>query len=131
VSSRRWLELAIPVLAGAVYVATASPHVLGGDCGEFATLIETGGVAHPPGFPLYVLLLRLFHFVPAASPAHGAALLSAATATATVLALMRAARFYGASAAAAAISAAVYASAAITWKLATHSSSSCPRQPSR
>jgi len=120
VSSRRWLELAIPVLAGAVYVLTACPYVLGGDCGEFATLIETGGVAHPPGFPLYVLLLRLFHFVPAQNPAHGAALLSAVTATGTVYALIRAARLYGASAAASAIAAGIYAAATITWKLAVH-----------
>jgi hypothetical protein len=117
---RRWLELAIPLLSGAVYVGTASPHVVGGDSGEFATLLATGGVAHPPGFPLYVMLLRAFRFVPAESPAHAAALLSAASATLTVYVLMRAARLYGASVEAAAVASAMFASAALTWKLATH-----------
>jgi hypothetical protein len=94
--------------------------VLGGDSGEFATLLATGGVAHPPGFPLYVMLLRVFHFVPAQSPAHAAALLRAVTATVTVYVLTRAARLYGASLEAAAVASAIFASAALTWKLATH-----------
>lgn len=118
--SRLWLEITIPLLAGAVYVASASPYVLGGDCGEFATLVETGGVAHPPGFPLYVMLLRLFHFVPAKTPAHAAALFSAVTATGTAFALLRAGRLWGASPAAAALATGIYAAAAVTWKLATH-----------
>ena len=118
--SRRWLELAIPLLSGAVYLLTATPHVVGGDSGEFATLLVTGGVAHPPGFPLYVMLLRAFRFVPAQSPAHAAALLSAVTATVTVYAVGRAARLYGASLPAAAVASAMFASAALTWKLATH-----------
>ncbi|RQM10944.1 hypothetical protein B5M09_008454 [Aphanomyces astaci] len=52
-----------------MYVATAFPSVPGGDSGEL--LAEAckakGGVAHPPGYPLYLLLLQaafkleLFH----------------------------------------------------------------------
>jgi len=55
-----------PVVAGllalALYFWTAAPSIVwrdgGGDSGDLATAIATGGVPHPPGYPLYVLLGR-------------------------------------------------------------------------
>ncbi len=50
-----------PALAGALvpllaYLATLHPGLAGGDSGELVTVAATGGVAHPPGYPLFVLL---------------------------------------------------------------------------
>lgn len=40
----------------AVYMATLHPGLPAGDSGELIAAAWTGGVAHPPGYPLYVLL---------------------------------------------------------------------------
>lgn len=42
------------------YALTLHPSVPGGDAGELASAACAGGVAHPPGYPLHGLLLRLF-----------------------------------------------------------------------
>src|SRR5437867_12522830 len=44
----------------AVYLATLSPTVQGGDSGEFISVAYRLGIAHPPGFPLYTMLAKLF-----------------------------------------------------------------------
>lgn len=64
-------------LVGLLYAVSASHYVQGGDNGEFATIFAEGGVAHPTGYPLYSLWLRAFCWLPAATPAHGAALATA------------------------------------------------------
>lgn len=43
----------------ALYVYTAAPTVFDGDSGELATVIHTLGLAHPTGFPIYILLGKL------------------------------------------------------------------------
>jgi hypothetical protein len=71
----------------ALYIATLAPSVLGGDSGELTTAALTGGVPHPPGYPLFALLARLFAALPLGhSPAWRVNLLSA-TSTATAAAL--------------------------------------------
>ncbi len=47
-----------------VYVATLHPGVPGGDAGELIAVAGTGGVAHPPGYPLYSLLAGVFARLP-------------------------------------------------------------------
>jgi len=47
-----------------VYTATLNPTVSYGDSGEMIAVVHTLGVPHPPGFPLYVLLAKLFALVP-------------------------------------------------------------------
>ncbi|MCO4770222.1 MAG: DUF2723 domain-containing protein [Deltaproteobacteria bacterium] len=44
----------------ALYLATATHTVQGGDTAEFVTVAAQGGVAHPPGYPLFILLASLF-----------------------------------------------------------------------
>ncbi len=50
--------LAVFLAFAALYLATAARTVMGGDAGEFMTLAATGGIAHPPGYPLFSLLLQ-------------------------------------------------------------------------
>lgn len=74
----------------ALYVATLAPDVLAADSGELQVVAAQLGVAHPPGFPLYVMLAHLFTRVPSISPAYGVNLLSAVFAAATVTVVYRA-----------------------------------------
>ena len=72
----------------ALYVATLAPSVTGGDSGELMTAALTGGVPHPPGYPLFAILTRLFVALPLGySPAWRVNLLSA-TSTAAAAALV-------------------------------------------
>ena len=65
----------IPALFGAltfvlplsIYVLTACPVVFAGDSGELITAAFTLGVAHPPGYPLFCLLGKVFSFLPFAT----------------------------------------------------------------
>src|SRR5258708_4770803 len=57
-----WL---VPVLASglvplAAYLCTLHPGLPAGDSGELITVAATGGVAHPPGYPLYTMLAGLW-----------------------------------------------------------------------
>jgi dolichyl-phosphate-mannose-protein mannosyltransferase len=45
-------------------VRTLAPTVAGGDSGELITAAFTLGVAHPPGYPLYTMLAKLFTLIP-------------------------------------------------------------------
>lgn len=56
---RLW-ALCAGVPAAAVYLLTVHPGLPGGDSGELITAAHTLGVAHPPGYPLYTLLGKLF-----------------------------------------------------------------------
>jgi hypothetical protein len=72
----------------ALYVATLAPSIMGGDSGELTASALTGGVPHPPGYPLFALLARLFAALPLGhSPAWRVNLLSA-TSTAAAGALV-------------------------------------------
>jgi hypothetical protein len=62
----------------AIYTWSCGSAVQGGDSGEFATVSALGGVPHPPGYPLFVILSQLSNmFVPVGSVAFKAALASA------------------------------------------------------
>jgi len=50
--------------AGIVYVLTAARDVVVGDSGEFLAAAARLGVAHPPGYPLLVLLGHAFSWLP-------------------------------------------------------------------
>jgi hypothetical protein len=80
-SSARAAAVALGAAAGVpltAYVWALHPGLAGGDSSELVTAVATGGVAHPPGYPLYVmagwLWLKLW---PHASPAWAMNLFSA------------------------------------------------------
>jgi hypothetical protein len=120
----RWRSIAvergglIALAALIVYAASGSPHIVDGDNAEFAMLGATGGRAHPTGYPLYVLWLRLWSWLPGATPAHTAALATAVLGALTVAALHAACRAWGARPAAATITVAVFAAAPVVVRYA-------------
>jgi hypothetical protein len=56
-SPRRAFALVATTL-GLVYLATLAPGVTLWDAGEFASAVESLGVPHPPGTPLFILVAR-------------------------------------------------------------------------
>ena len=68
----------------AVYLFTLAPTVAMEDSGEFISAAYVLGVPHPPGFPLYVLLAKLFTFIPLGTIAWRVNLLSAVFGALTV-----------------------------------------------
>ncbi len=78
-SSTRIGRCALLVFAGCllVYAPTLYPTVPGGDAGELVAVAHSLGVAHPPGYPLWTLLAKLFTLVPLGSIAWRVAWLSA------------------------------------------------------
>jgi Protein of unknown function (DUF2723) len=96
-----------------VYVALASPYIVDGDSAEFATLGALGGRAHPSGYPLYVLWLRAWSWLPGATPAHTAALATAILGALTLGVLHAACRAWGARPLPATISVAIFGAAPI------------------
>ena len=65
-----WLSLIVGLVALVVYVRTMCPTIYVGDSGELAAAVHVVGIPHPPGYPLYVLLGKLFSvLVPIGRPA--------------------------------------------------------------
>lgn len=61
----KWRALLVGGGAFALYLYTTAPTVTyGGDCGELIAAAYTLGIAHPTGYPLYLLLGRLFASLP-------------------------------------------------------------------
>ena len=60
---------AVFIISIALYARTLAPAVTLVDSGELIVAVRTLGVAHPPGFPLYILLAHLATLFPIASVA--------------------------------------------------------------
>jgi hypothetical protein len=88
-AQRRWRQALFPLLAASlalvIYGATVAPDLTwsnyGADGGELITASVTLGVPHPPGYPTYVLLGKLFSYLPLGTVAFRFNLLSAVAAT--------------------------------------------------
>ncbi len=72
------------LLAFFVYLRTLAPTVMWYDMGEFATASHVLGIAHNTGYPLYILLGKLFTLIPIGEVAYRVNLMSAVFAALTV-----------------------------------------------
>lgn len=108
----------LALACGALYLATLCPGVYWYDSAEYAAEAATLGVAHPPGYPLYVPLAHLFTRLPL-EPALGVNLMSAVCGALAVGLLFLVGRRLGARPGAAAIGALTLAVAAPFWQNAT------------
>src|SRR5919106_1351183 len=91
----RMLAAGVGVAAFILYLFTAAPTITwrngGIDSGELATMVATGSVAHPPGYPTYLLLARAAAQLPV-EPARALAWLSALCASLTCASVVYAGR---------------------------------------
>jgi hypothetical protein len=72
------------LLAFVVYLRTLAPTVMWYDMGELTTASYVLGIAHNTGYPLYILLGKLFTFIPVGDIAYRVNLMSAVFAALTV-----------------------------------------------
>ncbi len=85
-------ELAVAMGAFLLYASTLAPSVQPADAGEFQLVCAVLGIAHPPGYPLYTMLGKLFTLLPFGDPAWRVNLFAAVCAAATLGVLTRAIR---------------------------------------
>jgi hypothetical protein len=83
------VSLAMGAFALSIYAYALAPSIVGGDSGELAAVLASGGIAHPPGYPLYSLLGRVFAALPFGLGAIRTNLLSALLAATTVVVLFK------------------------------------------
>lgn len=114
------LDTALTVLLGAgslaLYVRTLAPSLLFGDSAEFQTIAYTLGIGHPTGYPVYILLAKLFTFLPVGDIAYRVNLLSAVAAALTVSLVYLILRKLGSWQVPAALSVFMLAFAELFWK---------------
>jgi hypothetical protein len=106
----------IALAALVAYVWISPAHIVDGDNAEMATLGAVGGVAHPTGYPAYLLWLRATSWLPGATPAHTAAIATAILAAIQLLVLHAACRAWGARAMAATFAVAIYAASPVAMR---------------
>ena len=112
------LKILIFVLAISAYIVSSPPVISTGDSGEFMTGAAVLGISHPPGFPVYTLLTRLFYNLPVANPGWRMELGSMVTAAVAAAVLFSLLLLVTKNAVASFISAAVYALSPTAWSQA-------------
>jgi hypothetical protein len=88
-----WLaDVLVAVAALGLYVSTLAPTILPADAGEFQLVSYVLGIAHPPGYPLYTMLAKLFTFIPLGDVAYRVNLFSAVSSALALVVLACAVR---------------------------------------
>ncbi|MBA3461968.1 MAG: DUF2723 domain-containing protein [Deltaproteobacteria bacterium] len=125
VTLRRWITDVMVRRGGWVVLATlglylwvAPSTIMTGDNADFAAVGAVGGSAHPSGYPLYVMWLRLWSWLPG-TPAHAAAVATVMLSAAVIFVLHAACRAWGARPLAASIAVALFATAPIVLRIHT------------
>ena len=104
----------------ALYIATLTPSVAGGDSGELTAAALTGGVPHPSGYPLFALLARLFAALPLGpSPVWRVNLLSAVSMAAAGGLACAVVQSWTRNPAAGLVAAALFGTSPVVWSNAT------------
>jgi hypothetical protein len=110
------LAVLVGVAVFVLYARGACPTIYVGDSGELVTAVHVLGIPHPSGYPLYVLLGKLWTLaVPAGSIAWRMSLFSAAAAAGACAGLFQLARRAGVHPAAAATAALLLAASPSFW----------------
>ena len=110
-----WLCFVLPLT---LYALTAARTIQGGDSGEYGLIGMIGGVAHPPGYPLYSLLIRIGAHLFPGPPFLRVALVSALCGAAAVAVVQRAALLFSGDLFASVAAALVFAVSRTQWRLA-------------
>lgn len=63
-----WVELVLFIVSFGLYASTAPRTIFFGDNAEFITAVKTLGIPHPSGYPLYIMLAKLFSFLHLGNP---------------------------------------------------------------
>jgi hypothetical protein len=91
-----FLAIGAGVASLALYIRTLAPGVLPGDSGEFQVLAYQLGIAHCPGYPIYLLMAKVFTFLPVGEISYRVNLFSAVMAAVAVSGVYMAARLLSA-----------------------------------
>jgi len=95
-SSLDWaLAIGVFISSLGLYIRTLAPGILPGDSAEFQVLAYQLGIAHCPGYPIYLLLAKIFTFLPVGEIAYRVNLFSAFMAALAVLGVFLGARLLG------------------------------------
>jgi hypothetical protein len=113
------LDASVFVAALALYLSTMAPSVLPGDSGEFQFVAYVLGIPHPTGYPLYLVLGKLFSLLPIGSVAYRLNLFSGVAAAGAVWMTWRAGRALGLSRVASLVGAALLMVSETFWSVAT------------
>ena len=84
---RHWPTLFVFSLPLSIYLVTLAPTFFGLDSAEFSTAAYRLGVPHATGYPLYIMLGKLFTFLPVGDPGYTLNLMSAVFAAGTAAVL--------------------------------------------
>ena len=91
-----WIAVGLAILCAALYLRTMAPDIVNADGGEFQFAAWTFSLAHPTGYPLFLVLGGLFqHLIPISTPAFRLNLFTLITAAAAVGTLYLAMRGLG------------------------------------
>lgn len=116
------LKWSVPALTGfsvfLVYLRTLYPSVGGGDSGELVATACATGVAHPPGYPLYTMLAKVFTFLPLGTVAWRVNLLSAICGSAAAVVILLAVRRWTKNTWAGLLAAGLFAFSPLVWRYA-------------
>lgn len=77
----------LAAVLGGIYFSTLAPDIYLEDSGELTAAAATLGIVHPPGYPLYLLLGKLFAFLPVGTLGFRLNLMSAVFAVAAAVVL--------------------------------------------
>ncbi|HEY4721514.1 MAG TPA: DUF2723 domain-containing protein, partial [Anaerolineae bacterium] len=115
ISSDRGCLVTLGLIVFVLYLLTLGDHVGSADTFEWQVVMPQLGIGHPTGYPLFIMLGKLFSWLPLGSMAWRTNLVSAAFATLTVLLVFRLLRSLGADRRAATLAALALAGSSVFW----------------
>ena len=114
-SSDRSSLFALGLIVLVLYLLTLGDHVGSADTFEWQVVMPQLGIGHPTGYPLFIMLGRLFSWLPLGSMAWRTNLVSATFATLVVLLVFQLLRSLGTDRRAAALAALALAGSSVFW----------------